>query len=257
MRGTILFVLVVILALFVLCEGKKNKSEDSTATLKIMTYNVRTGRGMDNVIDFDRTAEVIRRKLPQIVALQELDSATQRSGGLTTGEELSQRLGMYFVFAPTIEFDGGAYGIGLLSQEEPRSKKIFLLPGVDERRCMLWVEFPQYNVAVTHLSLDEEERFISCQMIIDSLKSISVNPTFICGDFNSEPNSREITYMKDQADLLSNSMIPTYPADSPNVVIDYVFAYPKGLDFTITKSKVLEEPEASDHRPVYVELQEV
>ena len=58
----------------------------------------------------------------------------------------------------------------------------------------------------------------------------------------------------DKTDLLSDNKLPTYPADTPNVVIDYVFVYPKGLNYSISKSKVIEDSLASDHRPVYVEL---
>lgn len=253
MRGIILFILVTILALFLLCEGK-DKRVASEPILKIMTYNIRTGRGMDNVLDFDRTAEVIKRKQPQIVALQELDSATQRSQGLITGEELAQRLGMHFVYAPAIDFDGGSYGIGLLSKEQPLSNRKFPLPGADESRCLLLVEFSNYNVAVVHLSLDEKERIKSCKLIIDSLNLNLDKPTFICGDFNDEPESQTISYLMDKTDLLSDNKLPTYPADTPNVVIDYVFVYPKGLNYSISKSKVIEDSLASDHRPVYVEL---
>ena len=45
-------------------------------TLKFMSYNIRNGRGIDNVQDLGRVAEVINRTAPDIVALQELDSVT-------------------------------------------------------------------------------------------------------------------------------------------------------------------------------------
>jgi endonuclease/exonuclease/phosphatase family metal-dependent hydrolase len=50
-------------------------------SLRILTYNVRNAKGMDNTINYDRVAAVIKEAHPDVVALQELDSATQRSGG--------------------------------------------------------------------------------------------------------------------------------------------------------------------------------
>ncbi|NLC49874.1 MAG: metallophosphoesterase, partial [Bacteroidales bacterium] len=52
-----------------------------TQTLKIASYNVRNAKGMDDVVDFDRTAKVINNMDVDAVAIQELDSATQRSNG--------------------------------------------------------------------------------------------------------------------------------------------------------------------------------
>ena len=47
--------------------------------VKIMCYNVQHCAGMDKAIDYDRTAEVIIRQQPDVVAIQELDSVTGRS----------------------------------------------------------------------------------------------------------------------------------------------------------------------------------
>ena len=59
----------------------KERSERENNTLRIMSYNIRSGRGMDNVADFRRTAEVINKVCPDVVAVQEIDSVTGRSGG--------------------------------------------------------------------------------------------------------------------------------------------------------------------------------
>ena len=47
--------------------------------LKIMSYNIRHGAGIDDVFDLDRTAGVINKQAPDIVGLQEVDSAGNRS----------------------------------------------------------------------------------------------------------------------------------------------------------------------------------
>ena len=59
----------------------KERSERENNTLRIMSYNIRNGRGMDDVTDFRRTAAVINKVCPDVVAVQEIDSVTGRSGG--------------------------------------------------------------------------------------------------------------------------------------------------------------------------------
>ena len=54
-----------------------------------MSYNIRNGRGMDDVADFRRTAAVINKVCPDVVAVQEIDSVTGRSGGKDVLREIA------------------------------------------------------------------------------------------------------------------------------------------------------------------------
>ena len=87
----------------------------------VMSYNVRHCAGMDLVVDYDRTAGVILRQQPDVVALQELDSMTGRSGRCYQLGELARRIGYHDVFGAAIDYDGGKYGVGLLTREPPLS----------------------------------------------------------------------------------------------------------------------------------------
>jgi endonuclease/exonuclease/phosphatase family metal-dependent hydrolase len=51
-------------------------------TVRVLSYNVRHGEGMDLVVDLERTAAVIRTLDPHVVLLQEIDSAAGRTGGV-------------------------------------------------------------------------------------------------------------------------------------------------------------------------------
>ena len=53
-----------------------------TTAVKFMSYNIRNGRGADDVQDLGRIAEVIGRVAPDVVALQEVDSVTGRMNGI-------------------------------------------------------------------------------------------------------------------------------------------------------------------------------
>ena len=68
------------------------------AQVKIVCYNVQHCAGMDLVVDYDRTANVIIAQQPDIVALQELDSMTGRSGRKYQLSELANRTNYYPVF---------------------------------------------------------------------------------------------------------------------------------------------------------------
>ena len=134
-------------------------------TLKFMSYNIRNGRGIDNVQDLGRVAEIINRTAPDIVALQELDSVTGRMAGRFIPGELGEMTGMHARFCRAIDYDGGAYGVGLLSRDEPLAVRRIPLPGREESRVLFVAEFPDYVVCVTHLSLTPEDQRASLPII--------------------------------------------------------------------------------------------
>lgn len=218
-----------------------------------MSYNVKNGSGMDGKRDYDRTARVIREAQPDVVALQELDSGTKRSGGLDTLQELAKRTELTGTYAKAINYPGGSYGIGLLSREKPLSVKRIPLPGREEARVLLMAEFKDYYFCVTHLSLTREDSEASIKMI--ARLAAECNKLFlIAGDFNLTPESAPIVRMKNDFTLLNDPSQKTFPADNPAECIDYIWMYKgkKPGDFKVVSRKVMEEPDASDHRPVKV-----
>ena len=96
----------------------KERSERENNTLCIMSYNIRNGRGMDDVTDFRRTAAVINKVCPDVVAVQEIDSVTGRSGGKDVLREIAGLTLMHHMYAPAIDYDGGKYGYRHVEQGE-------------------------------------------------------------------------------------------------------------------------------------------
>ena len=74
---------------------------------------------MDGICNYQRVANVINNARPHIVAIQELDSMTARSNRTDVLKELAERTQLHPCFAPAIDYDGGKYGIGILSKETP------------------------------------------------------------------------------------------------------------------------------------------
>ena len=219
--------------------------------LKVMSYNVRHCAGMDMILDYDRTATVISEQQPDVVALQELDSMTGRSGHHDQLGELAIRTGYYPVFGSAIDFDGGKYGVGILTREQPLSTKRIPLPG-EEPRVLLVVELKDYVLACTHLDLEEEPRLESVSLIVDEAQPWQ-KPFILAGDWNDAPDSQLLQEMTKYFTLNSGDQA-TYPADEPQECIDYVASFKVRPAVTL-EYNVIEEPVASDHRPLVVRLQ--
>ena len=215
-------------------------------TLKVMTYNVRHCAGMDLVLDYDRTASVVAQQQPDVVALQELDSMTGRSEHRYQLGELANRTKYHPVFGAAIDYDGGKYGVGILTRETPLSTKRIPLPG-DEPRVLLVVELQDYVIACTHLDLEKEPRLASVPLIIEEAQRWQ-KPFLIAGDWNDTPDSELLQEMAKYFTILSGSEA-SYPADEPTECLDYIAIF-KGHAAEVIESTMIDEPDASDHRPV-------
>ena len=239
MKQRIIFALTLLMISLTAC--RQHHSE-----LLVMTYNVRHCAGMDLVVDYDRTAKVIRQQQPDVVALQELDSMTGRSGHCYQLGELARRTGYESVFGPAIDYDGGKYGVGILVNETPLSTKCIPLPG-EEDRVLLVVELKDYVMACTHLDLEEEARLASLPLIVEEARRWQ-KPFVLAGDWNDSPDSALLQKLM-QSFILLSLPAPSYPADDPQECLDYIAVY-RGRPANGLESLVIEEPEASDHRPV-------
>ena len=234
-------------------------SAQDASELRIMSYNVRNAKGMDNKTDYARVADVIKKENPDVVAIQELDKETKRSKGVDVLGELAKLTDMTPSFGPAIEYQGGQYGIGVLSKETPVKVEYIPLPGAEEERCLLVVEFEKYVFCCSHWSLTEKDRNTTVALVTNKMKE-QQKPTFVSGDFNAQPNDEAIRNLKKDWTILSADKF-TFPAPEPTIRIDYICAAdPQGkitsdewLNAT-KNARVVDEPVASDHRPIALEI---
>ena len=219
--------------------------------LKILTYNVRNCLGTDGITDFNRIAGIIKRINPDLVALQELDSATVRSKGIFVAEKIAGPAGMKLIFGPSISFQGGKYGIGIMAKEKPLSVQIVKLPGREESRSLLVTEFRHYFFCCTHFSLNEEDRMASIEIINRTFDGKS-KPVILAGDLNALPGPGVLDTLMNNWVLLSDPLIPTFPATGPLRCIDYILGRKSERhDFQILATGVENESLASDHLPLW------
>jgi endonuclease/exonuclease/phosphatase family metal-dependent hydrolase len=240
MYRTLLY--IILLTLLFSCNVRKERV--------IMSYNIHNAKGMDNVTDYKRIAGVITSVDADVVAIQEIDSVTRRSNGVFVLAEIARHAKMKFFFSASISFQGGKYGTGILSKEEPVSTKSVALPGREEARSMLIAEFKDFVVCCTHFSLNCEDRLLSIPLINEHTKDFQ-KPVFLAGDLNVVPSSEVMTELQKSWTILNDTAQYTFSSNSPQMCIDYILA--RKLDSVeVINIAVISERNASDHLPVTV-----
>ncbi|MFW5835468.1 MAG: endonuclease/exonuclease/phosphatase family protein, partial [bacterium] len=157
-------------------------------------------------------------------------------------------------YGPAISFQGGKYGNGILSKENPVSYSFIPLPGRQERRSLLMVEFEDFILYGTHFNNGYAGDRHGSVMIIDYEANESGKPVILAGDINDTPGSRTLALLSENWVQLSGNEY-TFPGDGPDKCIDYIFGLKRGgTDYIVLKQEVVNEPVASDHLPVFVDV---
>ncbi len=231
------------------------QAENVPGKLSIMSYNVRGGMSINGSRNYERASAVIRAQAPDICALQELDSLTGRNGRTDALREFAARTGMKGTFAKAIDYDGGAYGIGLLYKEEPLAIKRYALPGREEARALIVAEYPDYVFMATHFSLTEADQLTSVRIVDSLAASYPTKAVYLAGDLNFTPDSEPFKAMRKTFVPLTDTKRLTCPADTPDAAIDYIWGY-IGSDhfYQVSDRGVIDAPYQSDHRPVYAKV---
>jgi endonuclease/exonuclease/phosphatase family metal-dependent hydrolase len=227
--------------------------------LRVVAYNIRHGEGVDRQLDLERIADVLRSLEPDVVALQEIDSVTGRTGGVRQASRLGELMEMEAAFGAFMDYDGGAYGMALLSRYPLLAVTNHLLPPGEEPRTALTARIrvgeggPEVLVAGIHLYRTEEERLAQAARLVEVFDTVGA-PVILAGDFNSTPGSAVMELLAGAWSVpLKGDSILTFPADAPEREIDFILLRPTDR-FTITEYRVVSEPLASDHRPVLMSL---
>lgn len=219
---------------------------------------------MSGVLDLRAAGIEAMRVKPRFIGLQEVDQLAGRVGGADTCAILAEATGMHATFAKAIDFDGGEYGVALLSRGRPLAVRRIPLPG-DEPRVLLLCRFRDCWVGVTHLDVaSEETRLAAVPIVRDAVARCAVSkPVFLMGDWNAPPSSPTLKAMRGFMDVLSDETMATFhgenftPGDlcDPSRCIDYI-AIDKGhrASFTLRSSRVIEERTISDHAPIAVDV---
>jgi endonuclease/exonuclease/phosphatase family metal-dependent hydrolase len=231
-------------------------------SLTIVQYNVGV---FDKYAEsgFDAIASVVKEVDADVVTLNELDSCTVRTGGVYQSATFAQEMGgWYHYFASAMPYNGGAYGVGVVSRPEyeiVRTDKI-ALPKLDGRepRAVALVEYEDFVLCSTHLDLTLKSQLGQVGTInhyIDSLYADCGKPIFLGGDFNCRPDSEPVALLKKTWTLLTPETV-SFPSHAPDRCIDFIFVRPNGKKIIVEATyipqtlRTADLATASDHLPV-------
>lgn len=234
---------------------------DEPTVLRVASYNIRHGQGMDDEVDLPRTAEVLNRLAPDLVALQEVDEKTERSGEVAQAQVLGRLLEMHWAFGQFMEFQGGGYGMATLSRHALLRQDTVRLPDGNEPRVALTTELELpggEKVLVVNIHFDwvrdDQLRFAQASHLASYLDDVEI-PWILMGDLNDEPGSRtwELFHSRALEARKPEGARFTFPSTDPRREIDFIFVAPPSR-WEVGLVEVIPELLASDHRPVLAEL---
>lgn len=237
--------------------------------------------------------EGIQALAPDLVGLQEILSRDGRS----QADEIAEGLGYHVAFgASTTYEDGEQFGNAVLSRTPILQSRVFPLPdgGTTQRRSLLLAECESpvgpLPFFVTHLNWRFHEGVVREAQVVEvaaKLKAhapVSGVPPILVGDFNAQPESSEIRYLKGLQSLDGTSffladcfgLVGKGPGETfdprENAFAGTEREYPRRIDYAFVRGPkqdgsgaplsarvVLKEPRdgvwASDHYGVLAEIE--
>lgn len=222
-----------------------------------MAYNIHHGCDTGETLQLQNIADLIKKSKAAIVGLEEVDSVCKRSGNTDQAKILGALTGMYCVYVRHFAFDGGSYGLALLSKfpvagvENCRLPVITAENGNTRAFLKATLKLPKGKkmiVGVAHLDYrNDSSRLRQSKIIIQMFKNIK-DPVLLLGDLNANTDSKEIINLKKIFIDTNSPKYVTFPASAPKEKIDYIM---------ISKDhylKTVEEPflnvPYSDHLPI-------
>lgn len=254
----------------------------TTGTITVMTYNIHQGFNNDGRADPVRVLETIKEYAPDIVFLQETEALLPSGGNYDLTRYMAYDLGMHYVRGPPPW--EGTYGLSILSRFPIDDGRVVMLSYDVEKkyflRCSTDIGGVEVTLVCVHLGHDEIDRPVQTDELAAALNEIQ-GPLIVGGDFNSEPRDPLMEKFNSTLfgpngtlsrggnrsatlDLVSGwhcsreRNLPltahTWPAsdlDDERAHIDYVLM---STPIDPIRSRINDRKDASDHRPVAVEL---
>ncbi len=237
-------------------------ADRSPRSLRVMSYNILAGdRGLEGIRTMLEAADA------DVVALQEVDEKTKRSGRVEQASVLGKALSMQHAFAAHFPYQGGEYGVALLSKYPIVSSQRRRVKGSRLAQLDATVRTPSGDVRiiVVHYTVtfplrDEKETAatnaarLAEATATASLAKASEGPVLVLGDMNDDTGSP--TYeqfaptMQDACEVKGKGLAKTWNSAFALTRIDYVWA---SKHFEVEACGTLPGT-ASDHLPVVADL---
>ncbi|MFX1474960.1 MAG: endonuclease/exonuclease/phosphatase family protein [Promethearchaeota archaeon] len=235
-------------------------------TLKVMTYNIHEGVGVNNRLDLDAILATIQAWDPDVVVLQEVDMGVVLTGWVDQAQWLSLRLNMYL--ATVSDAESMWQGDVILSKYPFWYFESILLPSAEETDTLLKATISVNSQAVTifcvHFTvMSPESRLEQANIAFPYIDAVSGLKIW-AGDFNIDAYTTNATDQGILASILTRfndtfDIVPsgnrygncTSPSWDPTERIDYIFV---SNGIAVNEHRVPASL-ASDHLPVVATLQ--
>ncbi|MEZ6104944.1 MAG: endonuclease/exonuclease/phosphatase family protein [Pirellulaceae bacterium] len=207
-----------------------------------------------------RTADTLRGFDADLIGLQEIDVNAERSGVQNQAWRLGQELGMHSAFAKFLDFKRRTVRTRHTLALYPIQRIEHQCPGNEPRTALAIDLLLPDDTVITAVNIhfdwvrDDGFRFQQAERLHNALSQWN-RPFVLTGDFNDQPGSRTIELFRDLATEADKPTTAsgTYPANKPEIEIDFIFAGPSE-QWEVGPSRVVDEPVTSDHRPVLTTL---
>jgi endonuclease/exonuclease/phosphatase family metal-dependent hydrolase len=248
-----------------------DETRESGRTLRLLSFNIQAGTSTaryhhyfthswrqvlphsKRVENLDAIAGLVAPY--DIVALQEVDSGSLRSGFINQSRYLATHASMPFWCHQSNRKVGTvAYaGNGLLSRFEPDAVEEHRLPGVIPGRGTLLARFGHdchgLDVAVVHLALGKRARIQQLRFLARELDS--GRHLVVMGDFNTHVDSDPVREFRETLALRAPTRgLATYPSWQPQRAIDHILI----SQTLVARAAEVLDVTYSDHCPVAVEI---
>ena len=250
----------------------KKADEKSTHQLRLLSYNIQGGietqgyhhyliRSWQHVLPHRRKQENLDKVAGligdyDIVALQETDAGSLRSGFLNQTEYLAKKAHFPFWFDQVNRNMGklAQHSNGLLSKSKPTEVIAHKLPGLLPGRGALVARYrildKSLMVIVVHLALGKQARMQQLDYISDLVKTEKY--VILMGDLNCESDSKEMRYLFSKTQLNEpEQKSHTFPSWKPKRNIDHILV---SKSIKVNDMNVLPSG-SSDHLPVVMDIQ--
>lgn len=222
--------------------------------IRVLTWNVHGGVGMDGVQDYRRAIDCLMGLSADIVALQEVDGRNF-AAAVTPFEDFRQRLGLHALPVTAISTADGEYGQLLLSRWPFATAEIYDIshPKFEPRRAIVATvrtHLGALRVIATHFGLRVRERRLQAEQLCD-IAARSNLPTVLLGDFNDWNRFQLKRGVLERA-MPAFTRVRTFPSRGPLFALDRIYCRPFGL---LGPSRVVKGASMiSDHLPLIAEL---
>lgn len=236
----------------------------ANAQIKVMSYNIHYGTGMDGKNSMRAIAELIKEQNPDIVGLQEI-------GDSIMAQKFAEMTGMQVVFGPSLDGRMDGYGDAILSKYPFEYEGNYSIPSASSSRYQAMAVKVDFSAKSKDLGVvrlinthfdwletigSENARLATIDVIEEAFMKADPNfPTLLTGDLNSRPQSKVLGKLKKMGWVNSsgNKEYFTIDSDNPTMQIDYVLFRP-AKKLKVTNFYVMDGVLSSDHLPVVAEI---